>query len=165
MYHENSWGDGKQCLEEYYYLSLHFLTGSRTSQKAQVKVLWNNSTADSYWFERITRTVRTDDNRCGWHSPSHSNGWNFYQADSLSHSNRWHFFFERIAKTVQTDNNFFERIACAVWTDTKSLSQLSVILSKTNFTGFNLCLRCAMHQGWPWVFKLHLQQLTHNLLI
>ena len=42
---------------------------------ARVKVLWNSSLADNilYCFERITQTVRMDEN--------------FYQADSLSHSN------------------------------------------------------------------------------
>ena len=53
MYHENSWGDGKQRLEELY---VHFLTGA-----SQTKGIWNSSVTDNC-FERTARADRTDDN-------------------------------------------------------------------------------------------------------
>ena len=82
-------------------------------------------------FERKARAVRTDNS--------------FYQTDSLSYSNRWHCFFKLITRSVWTDNNFFrtDHQSCSNQGLIKyqifaeiSLSQLSVILCDTKFTGF-----------------------------
>ena len=57
MYRENSWGDGKQRLEELFKLTFF----DKFAQTVWLKVVWNSSVADNC-FELITWAVQVDDN-------------------------------------------------------------------------------------------------------
>ena len=123
MYRENSWGEGKQRLEELFIISSHFLTGS--SQTARVKeVVWNSSAAGN-WFERIARAVRTDNDFFEWTARGVRKDDNFSRTDSMRHSKGWHFFFERIAVAVRTDTKSLEKpfttISNFVWHEIRGI--------------------------------------------